>query len=217
MILVRPSFEIEPVDGAAILQKIEKAGRVCYKSEDKITEGSAEKFVKMIIDRGHETVLEHAAVTVRVICCRGISHELVRHRIASYSQESTRYCSYNDQVTFIIPPWVDIQEGRHWRTRLDCEAPKAVDFWHDSLLQAEDMYHELLSCGWRPEQARDVLPNALKTEIVMTLNLRAWRHFFTLRTAMAAHPSMRAIAQPLLKAMQQLIPIVFDDIKGEIK
>ena len=214
MILVKPSFSIEDtVDGERILTAIERAGRTCYKSEDKVTEDSARKFVAMIIARGHETVIEHEKITVRVVCDRGVTHEMVRHRIASFSQESTRYCNYaGGHVTFVIPPWVNL-EPRVFTTRVFPGQPFEPELvWLHCVSDAERHYKELCQAGWKPEQARSILPNSLKTEIAMTANLREWRHFFKLRTAPAAHPQMREIAVPMLAEFKTLIPVIFDDI-----
>ena len=148
-----------------------------------------------------------------MICDRGVSHEIVRHRIASYSQESTRYCDYSGgHITFIIPPWVEIESGKY--SGLSCPGPisAAGNSWFWSMANACITYKHLRKLNWKPEQARSVLPNSLKTEIVITMNLREWRHFFRLRTALAAHPQMREIAIPLLTEFKQLIPVVFDDI-----
>lgn len=192
MRLIKPSFEILWYPSS--LELLEAAGRTCYLSEP---EGDSGAFIKMIIKRGHESVLEHETISVRIICDRGISHELVRHRIASFSQESTRYCDYSGEIEFIIPSWVD-------------EAKDGV--WVDAMENAANAYTFLRGMGWKPEQARSVLPNSLKTEIVMTLNLRSWRNFFKLRTSPAAHPQMREIAIPMLKAFKELVPVVFDDL-----
>jgi len=211
MKLIKPSAEILHINTEA-LALIEKAGRVCYKSEDKITEDSAPKFAEMILKRGHESVIEHVSATVKFICDRGVSHEIVRHRIASYSQESTRYCDYEGgHVCFIIPLWVDIEEGIY-----DYKSNPATDVgsgqWFQSMINSELRYKALRERAWRPEQARSVLPNSLKTEIVMTANLREFRHFFKLRTASAAHPQMVEVAKPLLAEFKNHIPILFDDI-----
>ena len=178
MKIVEPSFEIVPVNGEEILKNIERAGRTCYKSEDKITADSARKFVAAIIKSGHESVIEHEKVTARIICDRGVTHEIVRHRIASYSQESTRYCNYgNDkfgnELTFIKPCF--------WKE----DDPKYMT-WKYAMKNAEQAYMDLIRLGATPQEARSVLPNSLKTEIVVTMNLREWRHFFKLRTSPAA-------------------------------
>lgn len=219
MIIIGPSFSIEDaIDGEEILRKIERAGRTCYKSEDKITPESARAFVAGIIKRGHESVLEHEKVTVRIICDRGVTHEIVRHRIASYSQESTRYCNYghDGEITVILPLWF---RGAHGRHILNAGMPDPRDDelqlykdWAYACSTSEAMYMRLIAAGQSPQQARAVLPNSLKTEIVCTFNLREWRHFFRLRTASSAHPQMREIICPLLHEFKRLIPVVFDDI-----
>lgn len=206
MKIINASYRIEtPIDGAEILKRIEKAGRTCYKSEDRITDESAEAFVRMLIERGHESVLEHESITVRFICDRGVSHEIVRHRIASFSQESTRYCNYSNdrfrnEITFIKPCFLE-------------EGTGGYKLWKQAMFIAEKEYFELLNWGCTPQEARSVLPNSVKTEIVMTANLREWRHFLKLRTAKAAHPQMRELTVPLLKELQERIPVVFDDIQ----
>jgi len=203
--IISPSFELlDQPDGMALLQKIELAGRVCYKSEANITPDSASGFVRRILKRGHESVLEHEKLTVRLICDRGVSHELVRHRIASYSQESTRYCNYSldryqNQVTFIRPLF--------W-----AEDSEPFRLWREAMEAAERSYLSLLALGATPQEARSVLPNSLKTEIVVTMNLREWRHFFRLRTDPAAHPQIREIALPLLEEFRRRIPVVFDEL-----
>ena len=206
MKIINASYHIEtPIDGAEILKRIEKAGRTCYKSEDRITEESAESFVRKLIERGHESVLEHESITVRFICDRGISHEIVRHRLASYSQESTRYCNYSNdrfgyEITFIKPYFLK-------------EGTVAYASWLTAMHLANIMYSDMLAEGCTPQEARSVLPNSTKTEIVMTANLREWRHFLKLRTAKAAHPQMRELTVPLLHELQERIPVVFDDIQ----
>ena len=206
MKIINASYHIEtPIDGAEMLKRIEKAGRTCYKSEDRITEESAKSFVRMLIERGHESVLEHASITVRFVCDRGVSHEIVRHRLASYSQESTRYCNYSgdrfrNKITFIKPCFLE-------------EGTGGYKLWKQAMFIAEKEYFELLNLGCTPQEARSVLPNSIKTEVVMTANLREWRHFLKLRTAKAAHPQMRELTVPLLHELQERIPVVFDDIQ----
>lgn len=205
MKIIKTYFVIEDqINGEEILKKIEKAGRTCYKSEDKITVESAKKFVASVLKMGHHSVIEHEKVTVRVICDRGVTHEIVRHRLASYSQESTRYCNYSkdkfgNEITVIEPIF--------WKTS---DPQYAV--WKDACEYVEKAYFKILEMGSTPEKARSVLPNSLKTELIMTFNLREWRHFFTLRTSPRAHPQMREVAIPLLKEFKKLIPVVFDDI-----
>jgi len=213
--LVKPSHKILFIQ-TDLLKLIEAAGRTCYKSENKITEGSAKKFVAMVTKRGHHSVIEHANITVRFICDRGVTHEIVRHRLASYSQESTRYCNYKGGVTFIIPPWcVDIGEAE--RNYYDPEIERNIlsidsHIWLSSMLSAEADYKELLKRGWSPQQARSVLPNSLKTEIVMTANVREWRHVMKLRTSKAAHPQMRELMLPLLSEFKEKVFTIFGDI-----
>ena len=214
MRLIRPSAEI--LTGTINLHLIERAGRTCYKSEDKITPDSAEKFARMILQRGHESVIEHASATVRFVCDRGVSHEIVRHRLASYSQESTRYCDYaGGHITFVLPPWVNVPTGVYAsQQKITFEPPSnGARVWVEAMLHAERTYQALRKGSeWKPERARSVLPNSLKTEIVMTANLREWRHFLKLRTAAAAHPQMREVALSLLRSFKGAVPVIFDDL-----
>ena len=199
-------------EGQKILQKLELIGRTCYKSEDKITEDSAAKFVAGLIKRGHEAMLEHASITVKFVTDRGISHEIVRHRLASYAQESTRYCNYSQdkfghELTFIIPDFLEY-------------GSEGFKLWKDEMKQVEKTYFAMLEAGHTPQEARSVLPNSLKTELVMTANLREWRAFFKLRAANStgvAHPQMLEITRPLLDDLKAMIPVVFDDITYEEK
>ena len=205
MKIIKPTFIIEsPINGNEILKHLEKAGRTSYKSEDKITDDSSSKFVEMIMNRGHLSVIEHAFVTVRVICDRGVSHEIVRHRLASYTQESTRYCNYAEgkfgsEITVIKPCFWSEDDIKY-------------KVWKQTIELIEIAYNELVELGASPQEARSILPNSLKTEIVMTMNLREWHHFFTLRTSPAAHPQMREIAIPLLKEFQKKVPVILDGI-----
>lgn len=219
MILVKPSYEIlTPIDGPRILQSIEQAGRTCYKSEDRITEGSAERFCKMILQRGHESVIEHESLSVKFIVDRGVTHELVRHRICAYSQESTRYCNYKGGVAFVIPPWFDLEPGNYdWCGLEEGAVPPALLAWASHLLRSEAAYQRLLEFGQSPQQARSVLPNSLKTEIVCTADLREWRWIFKKRCDSAAHPQMREVMIPLLADLVQAIPVIFDDIWASLK
>ena len=216
MKIIKPSYEIlTPISDGGIkeFQHIEKIGRVCYKSEDRITDDgeSAKKFAKMLISNGHEAMIEHSSLSVKFVVDRGVSHELVRHRIASFAQESTRYCNYSkdkfgNEITVILPCFFDTGMGilsnslvyQEWKSACEC---------------AEERYFNLLKMGATPQQARTVLPNSLKTEITITANYREWRNFFKLRTAEASHPQMREVTIPLLKEIKTLIPIIFDDIE----
>ena len=184
----------DPMD---LLQDIERIGRVCYKSEHRITSSSAAPFVRNIIARGHESVLEHISITVRFVTDRAIANELVRHRIAAYSQESTRYCNYKDKIEFIYPKNV---------------SDKQLQLIMEACACAATTYQALIADGATPEVARDVLPLCTKTELIATYNLREWRHILRLRTDKAAHPKMRELMQTLLQFFQRLVPIIFDDI-----
>jgi thymidylate synthase (FAD) len=224
MKLVKPSYEIlSDLNTEYLLKLIELAGRTCYKSEDKMTEESAKAFIKMILGRHHESVIEHASMTVKFIIDRGVSHEIVRHRLASFSQESTRYCNYSkdkfdNEITFVIPCWMpNTQEGsvtlENFEWNKDVQFSNLLDLkWAKSLLESEKTYLELIAAGWQPQQARAVLPNSLKTEIVVTANFREWRTIFKQRTATAAHPQMREVMIPLLAEVKKRVPVVFDDI-----
>jgi thymidylate synthase (FAD) len=209
MKVIKPFFIIEtPINGEDFLKLIEKAGRTAYKTEDKITVDSAKTFVKNILDRGHESVIEHYNITVRIICDRGVTHEIVRHRVASYTQESTRYCNYSagkfgGEITVIKPCF--------WNSGSEVDKKK-YEIWEKAMKEAEKAYLDLINLGASPQEARSVLPNSLKTEIVMTMNLREWRHFFKLRTSNAAHPQMREIACPLLDEFKKQVSVIFDDI-----
>lgn len=211
MRVINAGYEIiSELNGKEILKHIERCARVCYKSEDRITDGSAEKMVAALIRSGHEAMLEHYSFTVKFICDRGVSHELVRHRIASFAQESSRYCCYakdkfGKELTFINPCF--------WEPNSDNYAR-----WFHEMNEAEKTYLAMIESGATPEQARDILPMSIKTEIVMTANLRAWRHFFKLRAEGVTgkpHPQMLEITIPFLKELKQKIPVVFDDIMSE--
>ena len=215
MRLLRPSYEIiTQIDTEDILGKVEKAARVCYKSESKIGPGTAEKLIASVIKRGHESVIEHENISVKFICDRGVTHEIVRHRLCSFSQESTRYCSYGGGVAFIIPPWIeDIEPGEyHSFTRTNGKSEEART-WFNAMLYAECVYKKMiLELKWKPEQARAILPNSLKTEIVVTANLREWRHILKLRTDTAAHPQMREIMVPLRWELARKLPVIFTSL-----
>jgi len=218
MKIIKPSYTIEKLDdGDEILAFIERCGRTCYKSEDAITPDTAKGFVKMLLKRGHHSVIEHVHMTVRFICDRGVTHELVRHRLVAYSQESTRYCNYSkgqfDGGITVIKPcfWGNVHKPGTREGWVDPNTPYGM--WMHTCQIAERSYLELMDEGASPQEARSVLPNSLKTEIVATANLREWRHIFTLRTAKAAHPQMREVMVPLLKEVQGRVPVLFDDIE----
>lgn len=208
MRIISPSVEfMTPIDSAAVLAHIERCGRVCYKSEGRIQDGSAERFVAGIVARGHEAVLEHASATVKFTCDRGVTHEIVRHRLAAYCQESTRYCNYSrdgfgNEITVIRPCYLT-------------EGTAAYDAWLRACQTAEESYFAMLREGCTPQEARAVLPNSLKTELVMTADMREWRHFLRLRCSAAAHPQMREVAKLVLDEFRAKLPVLFDDIQAE--
>lgn len=210
MRILAPSSEIlTPLDGAAVLRHIELCGRVCYKSEGLMTEDSAERFVRGIIKRGHEAVLEHFSFSVRFIVDRGVSHEIVRHRLASYCQESTRYCNYSgdkfgNEIAVIKPYYLE-------------EGSVAFEEWKTACRRAEEAYTWLIQAGYSPQEARAVLPNSLKTELIMTANLREWRTVFRLRCSEKAHPQMREVMIPLLLKCNERAPVIFEDIVKEVQ
>ena len=230
-----------PDAATEIYKRIENAGRTCYKSKNSNDDKGAEKFVRMIVKSGHEAMLEHVGMTVKFIVDRGISHELVRHRIASFAQESTRYCNYSqdrfeNEITVIEPVFfMDILKEK----RIDCQNLSDTSFanidpnstitkfpitnsheiayyrWYDSCKNAEFNYFSMLKNGCTPQEARSVLPTSLKTEIIMTANMREWRHFLMLRaegTTGAPHPQMLEVTVPLLNELRMKLPALFDDI-----
>lgn len=217
MILLKPSFEILNITRDP-LRLIERAGRVCYRSEDKIADGSAERFCRMLIKNGHESVLEHAHATVEIVTSRDVTHQLVRHRLISPSQESQRYCDYSGQVRFIIPEWADIEPADEYGD-IDFENVEVMSSpeweWLAQVFEAETGYRRLRELGKLPEQARQVLPNCTATTIVVTANFREWRHIFRLRTDSHADAEIRRVMLPLLSEMQNRVPVVFDDIGGD--
>lgn len=198
-----PKLEVE----RDIIKRLERAARVCYKSEDKIKKEPNENFIKSLLRHGHESVLEHEKISLMMVTDRGITHEVVRHRVGSYSQESTRYCNYSNdkfgnEITVIEPFFY---KGR-----------KEYEIWEKACLEAEKNYFELLEMGSTPQEARSVLPNSLKTEIVVTYNIREWRHFLRLRCAKGAHPQVKEIAIPLLMKFIGLFPALFEDIEYDV-
>jgi len=214
MQLIDQSYEILKYPEDACLD-IESIGRTCYKSEDKITgrREDAEKFVKVLRDRGHHAMLEFGIMQVKFITNRGVTHELVRHRLCSFAQESTRYCNYGGKdMEFIKPVWLAQKDIDAYFMEHDAITPIVAYQFLSSLSESEMSYKYLLDNGWKPQQAREVLPNALKTEIVVQANLREWRHIFQLRCSSDAHPQIHALMLPLLHEMQEKIPALFEDI-----
>ena len=224
MNILRAGFEIlTPISEGGIdeLKHIEKIGRVCYKSEVKITKDgeSAKKFVKMLIDRGHEAMIEHSSLSVRFTVDRGVSHELVRHRIASFAQESTRYVNYSLDKFGNEINVINIRDGIDLDNKMKNMDSSIIDAilreWFSAMKDAEKHYMKMIELGATPQIARSVLPNSTKTEITITTNYREWRDFFKLRVPATAHPQMREVTIPLLKELKNRLPIIFDDIKEE--
>lgn len=203
MKIIQPSFEILAYT-SNMTKLIEKCIRTCYRSGDKIEEGSDAKIINHVKTLNHESTLEHGSITVKFICDRGVTHELVRHRIASFSQESTRYCNYGkdkfgSEITVIDPFFFNKDSFTYLRWKSSCE-------------ETERAYLELLENKAKAQEARSVLPNSLKTEINVTANVREWRKIFELRTSSAAHPQIRQIMCPLLSELRKKWPVLFDDV-----
>lgn len=217
MKMVKAGYEIlSSVNRDEVLKHIEKCGRECYQSSWKIADGTAPEFVKMLHSVGHGSVLEHFGFTVKFINDRGVSHEEVRHRLASFSQESTRYCNYSNDRFDNECTFIDLWRGM-------CLDPKVsklsvnvfheiYEVWLDATEHAEKAYNKMIELGATPQIARAVLPNSLKTSIVITANLREWHLILTQRTSIKAHPQMREVMVPLLKELQQILPEIFGDI-----
>jgi thymidylate synthase (FAD) len=214
---VKPSFEIDMLGQTGIekLKHIEKIARLCYKTEDKITDDSYEKLIKHLIKLDHTAMIEHANFAVKFIANRAFTHELVRHRPPSFAQESQRYVGYGDAIEFIIPSWSGIKpfecDGYIVNDDIRLAVNTVADrIWVNSMIGAASDYKQLLDNGWKPEQARDVLPNACKTEIWITTNFREWRHIFKLRDHHTASPQMRELMELLHIRVAGMIPGVFD-------
>lgn len=224
MNVLNAKTEILPGEsGIDILKKIEQIGRVCYKSEDMITEDSCHTFVAGLIKRGHEAMIEHGLISVKFTVDRGVSHELVRHRVASFAQESTRYCNYSKEKFGGGINVIDIAEGINLDLAMQkglsegkltvLDIMKIVDEWHQACIDAEKHYLRMIELGASPNIARSVLNNSTKTEITVSANPREWRHFFGLRTEHVAHPQMREVTIPLLGQFKENYPVLFDDIE----
>lgn len=219
---IKASYEIlTPISEGGIkeLQHIEKIGRVCYKSEDYITEDgeSARKFVAMLIRNGHEAMIEHSFLSVKFTVDRGVSHELVRHRIASFAQESTRYCNYAKDKFGAECAFIDLEPGIMLDNKMKKMSGEEIALvmaeWTSAMEDAERHYMKLLELGATPQIARAVLPNSTKTEITVSANYREWRNFFKLRVPADVHPQMREVTIPLLRELKGMIPVIFDDIE----
>jgi len=224
MIISTATFEVYPINASDEIIKLEEAGRTCYKSTQKETLEDSKKFITGRIRAGHESIIEHTNITVCIICDRGVSHEIVRHRLASYSQESTRYCNYKktDAIEVIKPcffPEIPLGEFTPKDFDIYTKLSNKSQQWFEAMLQAEESYMFLINEGCTPQEARSVLPNSLKTEIVMTCNLREWRHFFKLRALGLSgkpHPQMLEIAIPMLKVFNTILPSIFQDLYDQL-
>lgn len=204
MIIIKPEIQVEEFSGIKIMKNIERACRTCYRSEDKITEDSYKKLITNCINRGHESVMEHEKITVRMVCDIGVYKDLTRHRFGSFSIESTRYCSYNkdkfgNQIKVIEP--VNIPENTDM-----------YKLWEETMQSIENNYMKMAQCGATPDQLRMILPHSTAAEVTMTCNIREWRHILSLRCSKMAHPSIRQILIPLLLYFKQEMPYLFNDI-----
>ncbi|MEA2059941.1 MAG: FAD-dependent thymidylate synthase [Thermodesulfobacteriota bacterium] len=205
MKVIDPYFEIlHMADPEDIYTHLELAARTCYKSEDKIDRGTAHDLLRRLLKTGHESVIEHISISVRIVCDRGISHEIVRHRLCSFSQESTRYANYSREkfgreITVIRPFFWEVNSDQYL-------------IWKEAMEACEQAYLALLARGAKAQEARSVLPNSLKTDLIVTANIREWMHIFNLRCSLSSHPQMRQIMVPLLKEFYNRIPVFFESL-----
>jgi thymidylate synthase (FAD) len=218
MIIIQPVFEIHKLASwEDMLKHLEVIARTCYKSEEKITENSYAKFLRGIIDRGHEAMIEHVGFSVKFTVDRGVSHELVRHRIASFAQESTRYCNYSQDKFGAEVAHIDLAGGIALDTKMHAMSYEQIMAvlaeWQIACEDAERHYFRMLELGATPQIARSVLNNSTKTDIWITMNLREWRHFISLRADKPAHPQMREVVVPLFTQLKGECPLIFGDIE----
>jgi thymidylate synthase (FAD) len=198
--------------GFALLRKIEWCARISHRSEEAQTEDSWSRFIRtVVLEHGDWSVVEHASATVDMLVDRGVTHEIVRHRLFSFTQESTRFVNYEKKMppSFIMPDLSNVAERAPNGERVELSA---MEWWRHGINTAESVYKGLLKCGYPPQIARSVFPNALASRIIITGNLRNWRHFFIMRTTKEAHPQMRQVTIPLLAEFKGKIPILYDDI-----
>lgn len=205
MKIIEPSIEVQNFNGEQIMKNIEQACRTCYRSEDKISNESYKTLLKNCITRGHESVMEHEKITVRMVCDIGVYKDLTRHRIASFSIESTRYCNYgkdkfDNEIKFIKPCNID-------------EDSDLYAFWKHTMERIEMNYLHMAEHGATPDQMRMILPHSTAAEVCMTANIREWRHILDLRTKKMTHPSIRQILIPLLLLFKTEMPELFGDIE----
>ncbi len=210
MKIIEPYFEIlKMAEPDEIYRHLELAARNCYKSEEHIAEGKTEEFLQRILKSGHESVIEHISITVRIVCDRGVLAELTRHRLASFSVESTRYANYSKDKfgseIAVIKPFF-------WQ-----ENSLQYQEWEEAMKASEKAYMNLIQSGAKAQEARSVLPNSLKTDIIITANIREWLHIFNLRCSKASHPQMRQIMLPLLDEFNKRLPILFGGVYDKYK
>ena len=205
MKLVDPKVYVEEYDGKKIMKRIERACRICYRSEEKITEDSYKNLLKNCINRGHESVLEHEKISVRLVGDIGTYKDLTRHRHASFSVESTRYCNYGndkfDNEIKIMKP-CHIEEGT-----------ELYEIWKNGIENMEKSYMEMAKKGAKPDQLRMLLPHSTAAEYAMTANIREWKHILNLRCSKHAHPAIRQLLIPLLLKFKEDMPEIFDSVE----
>ena len=219
MKIISPKVEVEKYNGVKIMKNIERACRTCYRSENLITEDSYKRLLTNCLNRGHQSILEHEKITVRMICDIGVYKDLTRHRFGSFSIESSRYCAYNkgkfdNEIKFIKPvfykeSWTDKNyEG----SAMNIDEEKSM-IWYDTMENIEDSYMDMAKLGCTPDEVRMILPHSTAAEVTMTANIREWRHILDLRTKKMAHPSVRQILIPLLLKFKKDMPELFEDIE----
>lgn len=203
MKIIKPWVEVEKIDGVKVMKNLERAAKHCYRTEGNIKEDSYDHFLRNCINRGHESVLEHEKVTVRICCDVGAYKDITRHRIASFSIESTRYCNYSkdkfgNEISFIEPCNIDDEN--------------LYEDWKNCMEEIEKCYQKMASEGALPDQLRLILPHSTAAELTMTANIREWRHIFALRADKHAHPSIQQFMIPLLLYFKQQMPALFDEV-----
>ena len=204
MRIVEPWIKVEKIDGKKIMKRIERACRTCYRSEGKITEDSYKNLINNCLTRGHESVLEHEKVTVRIYSDVGSYKDLTRHRFASFSVESTRYCSYDkdkygNEIAFMNPVYIEKKER--------------YEIWKKTMQEIENSYIEMKKLGATTDMCRELLPHSTAGEYTMTANIREWKHILSLRTTKHVHPSIRQVLIPLLKYFKEEMPEIFGDVE----
>lgn len=222
MIVVEPEIQVENYDGIRIMKNIERACRTCYRSEGLITEDSYKKLLKNCINRGHESILEHEKITIRMICDIGVYKDLTRHRFGSFSIESTRYCNYSkdkfgNNIKFIEPIFYDNRHPDEYNDIKDVRNALKTEYWVECMKNIEASYMQMNQIqGTTPDELRMLLPHSTAAEVTMTANIREWRHILGLRCSKAAHPAIRQLLIPLLLKFKEDMPELFDAIDYDI-